>query len=105
LPEQDEDTTLILQFFLLNYEVVLEPTSRHFLFLLLLISMAWPISVNPGQMGSYKGYWGWPLLSQDFWQGNKGTVYAKHIMGAIACWPWPSSKFLIMAISTPKSPF
>jgi hypothetical protein len=29
----------------------------------LLISMAWPRSVNPGRMGSYKGYWGWPLLS------------------------------------------
>jgi hypothetical protein len=26
-PEQDEDTTMILQFFLLNCEVVLEPTS------------------------------------------------------------------------------
>lgn len=29
MPEQDEDTTLILQFFLLNCKVVLEPTSRH----------------------------------------------------------------------------
>jgi hypothetical protein len=26
LPEQEEDTTLVLQFFLLNCEVVLEPT-------------------------------------------------------------------------------
>jgi len=29
-PEQDEDTTLILQFFLLNCEVVLEPTYPSF---------------------------------------------------------------------------
>jgi len=29
----------------------------------------------------------------------------KALLRIFACWPWPSSKFLIMAISTPKSPF
>jgi hypothetical protein len=29
LPEQEEDTTLILQFFLLNFKVVLESTFAH----------------------------------------------------------------------------